>query len=134
MSSGGLKKQSSCSRKLAKKLSTLQAASRITACRKDYVKRLRDFELDPDPDNDHVFSPGYLLARYLQARHFKKKIFLVGKKEQSISEELDEVGISSVWSEDSNDNIKSGKNWSLKHDFTMLLLVSPLTYEALQKT
>ena len=92
------------------------------------------FELDPDPDNDHVFSPGYLLARYLQARHFKKKIFLVGKKEQSISEELDEVGISSVWSEDSNDNIKSGKNWSLKHDFTMLLLVSPLTYEALQKT
>ena len=85
--------------------------------RKDYVKRLRDFELDPDPDNDHVFSPGYLLARYLQARHFKKKIFLVGKKEQSISEELDEVGISSVWSEDSNESIKSGKVWSLKNFF-----------------
>ena len=104
-------------RKAGKKV--IYVTSSITLRRKDYVKRLKDFDFNPDVDNQDVFSPGYVLARYLQARHFKKKVFLVGKKEQSISEELDEVGISSVWSEDSDNNIKSGKEWSLKHYFAM---------------
>ena len=67
-------------RKAGKKV--IYVTSSITLRRKDYVKRLKDFDFNPDVDNQDVFSPGYVLARYLKARHFKKKVFLVGKKEQ----------------------------------------------------
>ena len=100
-------------RKAGKNKKIVYVTSSISRHRKEYVQKLKDVGFNADVEDQEsslqdVFTPGYVLARYLKSRQFKKKVFLVGKTERSISEELDETGISSFWSEDFNPNIKSG--------------------------
>ena len=109
----GAKEAINMFRKAGKNKKIVYVTSSISRHRKEYVQKLKDIGFKADVEGQEsslqdVFTPGYVLANYLKARQFKKKVFLVGKTERSISEELDETGISSFWSEDFNPNIKSG--------------------------